>query len=114
MDVTFGPQRNSLKCEVVDHSACLVVIDEATRFEMVYAVESTRANTVDKRSLVSALKELKADIALIQSCKSAEQKSVLVRVRGIHSDGGGDIKSVFKEFCSDHGMRFSTSDVAHP
>ena len=37
-----------------------------------------------------------------------------IRVRGIHSDGGSDIKSVFKEFCDEHGMRFSTSDVAHP
>jgi hypothetical protein len=24
------------------------------------------------------------------------------------------ISEVFKEFCSDHGMQFSTSDVAHP
>jgi len=82
MDVTFGPPRNSLKCEVVDHSACLVVIDEATRFEMVYAVDSTTANAVDKRSLVSALKDLKADIALIQSCKSAEQKKCVGQSEG--------------------------------
>jgi hypothetical protein len=64
-----------------------------------------------ERSLVSALKELKADIALIEFCNSEVKKSLLVRVGAIRSDGDADIKSVFKEFCADHGMRFSTSKL---
>ena len=48
MDVTFGPSRNSLKTEVVNHSACLVVTDEATRFQFIYAVESSRSKTVEE------------------------------------------------------------------
>ena len=114
MDVTFGPSRNSLKTEVVNHSACLVVTDEATRFQFIYAVESSRSKTVERRSLADALSELKRDIALIDARRRSVGMTEPIRVRGIHSDGGSDIKSVFKEFCDEHGMRFSTSDVAHP
>ena len=35
--VTFGPPRNSVKTEIVNHSACSVVTDEATRFQTVYS-----------------------------------------------------------------------------
>ena len=113
MDVTFGPPRNSVKTEIVSHSACLVVTDEATRFQMVYAVGSSRAKTVERRSLANALSELKRDIALIDARRRSVGMTEPIRVKGIHSDGGGDIKSV-KEFCDEHGMGFSTSDVAHP
>ena len=97
MDVTFGPPRNSLKTEVVNHSACLVVTDEATRFQFVYAVESSRSKTVERRSLADALGELKRDIALIDGRRRSVGMTEPIRVRGIHSDGGSDIKSVFKE-----------------
>ena len=113
MDVTIGPTRNSVKTKIVSHSACLVVTDEATRFQMVYAVESSRAKTVERRSLANALSELKRDIALIDARRRSVGMTEPIRVKGIHSDGGGDIKSV-KEFCEEHGMGFSTSDVAHP
>ena len=114
MDVTFGPPRGSMVCRIVDQKACLTVTDEYTRFQLVYPVESNRPSTVDEGSLAQVLKEFKRDLALIQDHRRKCHQDGEIRLRRIHSDGGGDIKSVFGKFCDEHGMLFSKSDAGHP
>ena len=114
MDVTFGPPRGSMVCKVVDQRACLTITDEYTRFQLVYPVASNRPSFVEEKSLTSALNEFKRDLALIQHHRMKYYKDGNIQVRQIHSDGGGDIKTVFGRFCDEHGMLFSKSDVGHP
>ena len=114
MDVTFGPPRGSMVCKVVDQRACLTITDEYTRFQLVYPVASNRPSFVEEKSLTSALNEFKRDLALIQRHRMKYYKDGNIQVRQIHSDGGGDIKTVFGRFCDEHGMLFSKSDVGHP
>ena len=38
-DVCFGPRMGSANCQATDLSATLILIDEATRFSVVYAVD---------------------------------------------------------------------------
>ena len=115
LDVCFGPPRGSVVCEVVDHASALVIADDATRFNFVYGVDgNVRERTVKGQSLRNALIELKRDLAKIHDCRRQSGINIVLHIRGVHTDGGSDIAAVFKEFCTENGINFTTSDVNHP
>lgn len=83
-DVCFGPRMGSANCQATDLSATLILIDEATRFSVVYAVDGNpKKSTASEASLKLSIAIPKRFVVFIPIAILQKQDSTKGRAKHI-------------------------------